>query len=252
MHDYRLGGLLDSTAPVSHQQAIAEASIAPALYIGTGTTQERQPQTQISKHSSPVRDQVGAQYTSRQTPPTPNDRPGIAPSIPTTSVAPPFMPILQHRPAASSPLRSEIRGQPTPSQQPTLPSVPMGAPERARLQRLALSAIGYLESEKLHHPITAPPRDPYPTDTQPMSEVVWRLVTDIKKLPTNIRTGFPMRSELRRDYFKNHFHPGTGVLRQDSPLWRYAGNTTMFTPPVWQYLMEVERRVSVYGSSSAV
>ena len=108
--------------------------------------------------------------------------------------------------------------------------------ERARLQRLALSTIGYMESDKLQNPKAESTRtpDPYPTTTQPISGKVWKLVQDIKKLPQNNRTGYPMRNELCN--IKEHFL-SNGTLKGTSELYQYSGNTTMFSQQVWRYLI---------------
>lgn len=208
--------------------------------------QELRRQTQSPNYLSHGQSQGRAQYNPRQPPFNAIDEPGTAAPVPSASISRPPAPTVHHRPAGPSLLSQEEQSQDTPSQRSAQPTTDLGRRQRTHLQRLALSAIGYLESEKLQHPTVEPPREPYPTDTQPIPEVVWKLVAEIKKLPTNSLTGFPMRNELNQERFRGHFNLSNGILRHDSPLYKYAGNTTMFSQRVWQHLMELPKRGRIF------
>ena len=233
---------MESIAPATRFQATTATTLAPSSSRSLEMWREQRQKPLLIGYCSPTQGHGRARVTPHQPPVRRFDKPANAATVLSSSSATPTISNAQPGRVAPSPLRQHERTQATPSRHSMPSNMSSEMQKRTHLQRLALSAIGYLESEKLQHPKVEPLRDPYPTATQPIPGVVWKLVKHIKNLPTNNRTGFPMRNELKQGPFRDHFHPSSGLLKRDSPLYRYAGNTTMFSRPVWEYLLELPKR----------
>ena len=84
---------------------------------------------------------------------------------------------------------------------------------------------------------TEPPK---PTNFFPRSESVpeeiRKVVLYISGLSKSNRTGMPLRSLLKQQHLRLHFDPTAGILRRDSPLYQFYGDTRLFREAVWKFL----------------
>lgn len=87
-----------------------------------------------------------------------------------------------------------------------------------------------------HPPVTAPkiPRYPNMSAPQPGPPPI-PMVDEVKAVKLAKGTGLPMRKELKEPRFREYFM-SSGVLRWYSPLWKFKGDTRLFTKEWWDYL----------------
>jgi hypothetical protein len=76
-----------------------------------------------------------------------------------------------------------------------------------------------------------------PPDHQPIPKAVWHLIQDIKALPKSPVTGFPKRSALCTPFFQEDFESSTGLLKEESALYRYKGDQKMLSEHWWQFIL---------------
>lgn len=79
-------------------------------------------------------------------------------------------------------------------------------------------------------------RSPSSQHIRPILGSIWNIVNEVKACKVNKYTKLPYRADLKTARFREHF-ASNGVLRPDSDLATYEGDTRLFRLEVWKYLL---------------